>query len=435
MNRFKMIIMVVVVMLLILSPLAIAENVTLNVVSNGHNNVHIFVEHVLPIFEKETGIKVKVDFAGDAKMKALLDVRTRKGFYDVICFDSSFLPEFVRGKILYPIDEFIEHDKEEVRWDNLLLTGKGLVTEEDKVYGVPNIIQIWMMMIRKDRFDETGLPIPPKTWNELYEYAKKLTKPEKKQYGFVTQPGKAYNSITHSFWAFMVGFGGTRVTFKDIPYDHTPILDAPIPIETLKFLGKLLEVGPPGMKTYVWADAIASYSKGDSAMYPIYSDAWSIFEDPEQSDVVGKNTMTPQPSYPGRPESKKLPYGGWGYGISPLSKNKEAAWKLLKWMISPEILNVWIKNGGVPMRISNLRDPEVQNKYPWAKYVLERELAGQVDTEYRPRIPAWAMIEQIFGTELSLFFTGDKSAEQVFSDGNKKLKKYMIQEGYPVLGG
>ena len=421
------------VVLLTFGSMVFAEDVTLNVLSNGHNNVLIFIEHMVPKFEKETGIKVKFDLASE-KMKAMLDVKTGKGFYDIISCDSADLPEFVRGKILLCLDEYLERDKEEVRWDDVMLTGKGLVTEDGKVYGIPNLIQIWMMMVRKDRLDEAGLPGPPKTWDELYEYASKLTNPEKEQYGFVTQPGRAYNSVVHSFWAFMVGFGGYRATFKDVPNDYTPTMDGPIPLETLKFLGKLLEVGPPGMKTYEWADAISSYSKGNSAMYPIYSDAWSIFEDPKQSSVVGKSIMVPQPHYPGRPESEILPYATLGYGISPLSKNKEAAWRFLKWMISPETVNEWIGYGGIPLRLSNLKDPKVQEKYPWAKYVLERELKGQVDVEYRTRIPAWAMIEQIFGEELSLYFTGSKSAEKALSDGNERLKEYMIKEGYPVSG-
>lgn len=60
-----------------------------------------------------------------------------------------------------------------------------------KVYGVPGATTTMGLVYNKDMFkkagivDENGEPTPPKTWDEVREYAKRLTDIEKKEYGIV----------------------------------------------------------------------------------------------------------------------------------------------------------------------------------------------------------------------------------------------------------
>ena len=74
------------------------------------------------------------------------------------------------GKADYPAD----------RW-------KG-ITQDGKIYGVPQFAFVDWMYYRKDWFDEAGLAAP-KTYVDFLEAAKKLTDPAKGRYGFGLRGG------------------------------------------------------------------------------------------------------------------------------------------------------------------------------------------------------------------------------------------------------
>ncbi|MBN1902829.1 extracellular solute-binding protein, partial [Candidatus Sumerlaeota bacterium] len=150
---------------------------------------------------------------------------------DVINFDRYAVAEWASRGAFHPLDEFIQSDLEgnhpdaivpdrfyKAAWDEACYRGK--------VYSIPTEVDNRGLIYNKDLFrraglvDEKGEPTPPRTWEELREYSKKLTQIDKD--GNVTVLGFAPNYGNSWFYFFswmndgeFMNEDGTRCTLND----------------------------------------------------------------------------------------------------------------------------------------------------------------------------------------------------------------------------
>ena len=103
-------------------------------------------------------------------------------------------------------------------------------TYKDKTYCLPAYATTRGLLYNKDMFkaaglvDEKGEPTPPKTYDELREYAKKLTNPEKKQYGIIL-PMKWSSWFAGDLVALMQSSSGnTGYDFTKGTYDYSELV-------------------------------------------------------------------------------------------------------------------------------------------------------------------------------------------------------------------
>ncbi|MDR0406412.1 MAG: extracellular solute-binding protein [Clostridiales bacterium] len=103
------------------------------------------------------------------------------------------------------------------------------VKHKGKVYGVPITMQTQGLVYNKDMFraagivDANGEPTPPKTFDELREYAKRLTDPKGKKYGIILPlkwPGWFGSDIGNMLQTSVGHMGFDPTTGK---YDYTAL--------------------------------------------------------------------------------------------------------------------------------------------------------------------------------------------------------------------
>ncbi len=114
---------------------------------------------------------------------------------------------YIQNNFLYPLDEFlaredpqeIDYRVEKPVWP--VIKRKMLGETEKKVWCLPYETLVRVLMYRKDLFHRVGIDPdqPPRDWNELVEYARRLTIPEAGIYGMVlaSGPQAAYDWITY----------------------------------------------------------------------------------------------------------------------------------------------------------------------------------------------------------------------------------------------
>jgi ABC-type glycerol-3-phosphate transport system substrate-binding protein len=150
---------------------------------------------------------------------------------DVINFDRYAVAEWASRGAFHPLDDFIEKDLKnnhpdvivpkrfyKAAWDEACY--------KDKVYSIPTEVDDRALIYNKDLFrragfvDENGEAVPPKTWEELRDYAKKLTQFDKD--GNVTVLGFAPNYGNSWFYFFswmndaeFMSEDGTKCTLND----------------------------------------------------------------------------------------------------------------------------------------------------------------------------------------------------------------------------
>lgn len=136
----------------------------------------------------EKGIKIEYKVNGGDHRK-LLDMALANDQAPDLFRAVGPLTSFVSKNFIYAIDEVPGGEDFLKKYDGFLTKGAEIIG--DHVYCVPYNQNTIGLIYNKDMFKDAGIvdangeAMPPKTWDEIVEYSKKLTNPEKKQYGIV----------------------------------------------------------------------------------------------------------------------------------------------------------------------------------------------------------------------------------------------------------
>lgn len=76
-----------------------------------------------------------------------------------------------------PINDYMSSEMKETFKDSLL---ENKNTVDGKTYTLPNTGQIWRLIYNKDIFKQAGIENPPKTLDEMFAAAKKITETGKR---------------------------------------------------------------------------------------------------------------------------------------------------------------------------------------------------------------------------------------------------------------
>ncbi|USG65351.1 sugar ABC transporter substrate-binding protein [Brevibacillus ruminantium] len=287
------------------------------------------IKPLLPDFEKETGIKVKVDsyFEDQLTQKTSVEFAANSKSIDVVMFrplqDGK---QYEKNGYFASLNDFVS--KEPAITDDIIPSSLGAVKEGDKLYGFPLVTETQVLYYRKDLLEAAGLQ-PPKTLDELKEQAAKLTDPNAGVYGFVSR-GKRSPSVTQ-FSSFLYSFGG------DFMKDGKATLDTPEALQAFEYYGGLLkDYGPPGTLNMSWPEAFGVFTQGKAAFLTDASSLYTNATDPSKSSVADKVGFAPFPAGPAG--SKPYNITSWAIGIGANSEKKDAAWEFVKWATSKEVV-------------------------------------------------------------------------------------------------
>jgi len=223
---------------------------------------------------------------------------------------------------LYDMSEYVKNNElfdEENIWKKALDMYRydGEIPGQGNIYGLPKDIGPFALAYNKDLFEEAGIPIPdpdvPWTWDEFVENAKKLTKGEgnEKQYGSATY---SLESAVWSNGADWLDETKTKVTVDDPKF-----------IEAMQWVADLTLVQgvTPNNEEEGSLGSFQRWLEGNIGMMGI--GPWSQAQFWEECDFEWD--LMPWPASPSTGKNA-IWYGGMGYGVSPKSKNIEAACNL-----------------------------------------------------------------------------------------------------------
>lgn len=104
---------------------------------------------------------------------------------DVFVSELNFrsIKSWIEQGFLYPLDEYIR--KEDYLLSRIHPKALPVISKDGHIYGLPYRYHVKGLYYRRDLFKEVGIDPDkaPGDWQELYEYAQRLTLPEKGQYG------------------------------------------------------------------------------------------------------------------------------------------------------------------------------------------------------------------------------------------------------------
>jgi multiple sugar transport system substrate-binding protein len=359
--------------------------------------------------------------------KFTLELASQAGHYDIIQMDYVRLPCHAPYGQLYDLTNLIYDPDPNIgiaypedfgpQWKSYEYEGK--------LYGVPVDTSCGSGFYRKDLVEKEGVPVP-NTWDELYKYAKEVTKevkPGVMQYGFAG--GWLRGTFLDMFWTGISRSYGV----ESLDENMKPHYSSPESVKCLKFMGKLQEVAPPGL-----------LDMAESDVYDLLGNVGNVVFDPLECSNPGVTDPNTSKMWnqiggmlvPGGPKGLRTPaLGGLGLVIPNSAPNKEEAWKFIRWIADPSNKYAYVDATGQPGRISWLSDPKNIEKRPYFEY-FSKNLAMAVP--WTPPIKEFSQIQEMRSIEQANYLTGAKTAETAMRDLDEAITALLEKAGYYTQG-
>lgn len=360
---------------------AITLNVACRCVADGvnANQVKFITQYVAPKFKEEMAAQGKnvtvnlVQFGGSdeqLKQQYALDLKVGQGA-DVMSFDGFWVPEFVAGGLLKPLNEVGGADVDKWEgWSHIPKNVQALLTYQDKIYGIPIGTDARAIWYRKDLLQKAGLPDnwQPKSWNELLDAARKVKQALPDVTPLQINAGTAMGEATtlQGWYMVILGAGANVYDFDANKYvvKGQPLLDALTFYKTVyvdEKLGdarlQLLKDGRQQSFLNFRDGKIAMLVEGDFFWRSVLAGGDTKLENRDQ--LVGFARMPAREPGKGiRGQDFVTASGGNGYVLNPTTKHAAEAWALLSFMSSKDALN-WLQ--GIEPRIRARDDVPVPN--------------------------------------------------------------------------
>lgn len=198
----------------------------------------------------------------------------------------------------------------------------------------------------------------PNTFDELVAAAK--SNASKAKYGFVWQ-GSQYEGLVCDFSEVLHGYGGDVL---DPTNSKKVIVNSPEGVAALtEMVSWVGTISPVSITTFTEEPCRQAFQNGDAIFMRNWPYAYSL-GNASGSKVAGKFDIHALP-YGGSGTVGHSTVGGWNMAINAFSKNPDAAWSFIKYMLGPDAQKVLaIKGSFTPALQSVYSDSEVQQKQP-----------------------------------------------------------------------
>lgn len=333
---------------------------------------HSFTQSTRPALEKlidrfhEEHPEIRIDAqyipTGDALAQKLVTAVQSGSPPDISWIHAHYLEDLVKADAVYEMSHFIE--------------GENGLTDEEMADIYPALIEYasWQgtmyslpmeatnlgIIYNKTVFEEAGLDPerPPRTWEELKEYSRILSKDENgdgryERIGFfvpaVPSSGPQGAYMMWQWTPFLWQAGGYLVNEEqtEIYWDRQP------GVEALSLWKSIYEV--QNQRTFTSEDPLTVMASQQIAM--MLDGPWNLPRYPQLfSRFDWGVAMLPE-----GPAKRATVVAGEYLAIFKQSRNPDAAWEFVKWMIAPEIQAFWsMESGYLPVRESVVEVPEFQ---------------------------------------------------------------------------
>lgn len=290
----------------------------------------------------------------------------------------------------------------EARYDPGVLEG---FTYEGELYGLPVDLNNQLLWYRRDLFEEAGLDpdSPPATWEELIDYAAKLTTRDSSgkttRAGFLWWYGVPIFDVLYMI-SIVEAFGASFLK------DDSGGLNTPEGIEAIQFYADLSlkhRVSDPTLSDPLGPNGLLA--RGRAAM--TINGAWvqSEVESVNREMELGNTyDVAPHPRFAFEQEPVVGGYS-WGYAVNANSDNQQTAWHFTNHLQSPDAASRILQASTFVTPIAEWKD------LSGAENEGIQLMADQVPAmDYGPALPQWNEFAKALDDALQSVVVGNATA-------------------------
>jgi len=430
-------------------------------------------------FTALTGAKIEVVEVpgGDLFTKIVQTASAGGSDIDLLLAPNTWMGDFASLGIIAPLESYVDKDKNDPDFDWSDVP-QGIVSKNTwggHIYGLMPDNNNHILFYRKDILNdpkwqaaykqETGIdmPVPPQTIEELISVAKFFMG---KDWAGDGQPDKHYSFVTsvtrgsQAFWYSYSWFSAYGVTPTDADHpqsvflfkpDMTSLLNSPGYVKGLEqYIDMVNCCTKPGLDT-TRGDVINQMVNGTVLLAIDWKDIGpnAVGED---SVVKGKIGFAMAPGskqyYDWLTDewvttdtvkfSPTHAFNGWCWFMLESTKNKDAAWAFIKFMVGKNnsSLDVTDPQGYTPWRTSHITSavPNLE-KVGWAQDDAQAYIKAIIDTTNNPnavvdlRIPGAARIQDTVELYVTQALSGEVSAQESMDQAAQEVQKVIDDIG------
>lgn len=399
---------------------------------------------MIPVFERQSGIRVEVLHQNDRAIMAALDhpPSSKRPPLDIIVVRHRLLGMLVEKNQVQPIEAFLSdpslhnsrfHPQKQLFadwWQELSSYG-------NHIYGYPFTGLTAYLCYRKDLLEDPANQhkfearyhrklAPPVTWQEYMQLAEFFNRPQEHFYGTYIQ-GKQGLALWYEWLNYIYSYGGNILNTKHGWETGDVVVNSPQNVAATEQYVKLIQYSPPDTLKFGWGEAQSSLQEGHVFMGILWSDQAPFLEDPKVSNVAGKIGYSLIPSANGSPFSQME---GLTYLIPSESQHPREAYKFLEWAMSAQVQTAQTLHGSDSLRMSTYNDPQVKS-LPYTTAFLKSIPVARA----KPTIPQSPQMTEAMEQHLFEIISGHTTAQEGLDQLAIELRHILgdkVQLRYPV---
>ncbi|WP_040441166.1 ABC transporter substrate-binding protein [Roseibium aggregatum] len=322
---------------------------------------------------------------------------------DITYIDNPEVALFASRGLLLDLKPYIEQS-DIVNAEDIFPGPLSSVSYEGGIYGIPRGANTIALYYNADMYRAAGLDpdTPPRTWDELYEAAKVLTKPEDNVYGLAFS-AVATEEGTFQFLPWLQMTGGN--------YDN---VDTEGAARALSLWKKILDEGLASPDTLIrgqW-DSTGTFNAGTAAMS--ISGPWELPRMSSEAKFDFRAALLPVPQE-GADRASAL--GEGDNVILASTDNPDEAFLFLEFLYE-NMDRVWNDFGYLPASKVEVKDP----KYPEIYAVFEESMKY---ARNRGPHPQWPRISKAIQTAIQSTLTGQATPEDALAAAQTSIDKIL----------
>jgi multiple sugar transport system substrate-binding protein len=190
---------------------------------------------------------------------------------------------------------------------------------------------VYPMFVNLDLAEAAGVTSMPTNRTEFAEAAEKMTDADDNVFGWVLPLSlETPNGIQNDVMAWVWASGASMLK------DGKPDLENETVVGTLEYIKSLNDAGviSPGTFAKKEQDKVEEFVNGRVGMMIDSLAHINLIRERNPNLNFGISAVPAVDGYTGK---RGMPYASWGIGISEGSEHKEEAWKLVEYLMSPEV--------------------------------------------------------------------------------------------------
>ncbi len=341
---------------------------------------------------------------------------------DLLDFDGPFLYNYAWAGHLIPLDPFVSDELKADFLPSIIAQG----TYGDKLYALGTFDSGLAIWGNKAYLEKAGVRIPTSiedAWilDEFNDALEKLQALDEVEYAIDFKMNYGQGEwYTYGFSPIIQSWGADLIDRSDY-MSADGVLNSPEAVEAMTWFQSLFQQGYANVKP---AGDDDFYGRKIAALSFVGHWMWTPHNEGLGDDLV----LLPMPKFG---EKAITGMGSWAWGITSQSKNPEAAWKFLEYLIDPDqILRMTNANGAVPARKSALTKSELYGT-GGPLHIFVQQLEGGVALP-RPITPAYPTITTAFAEAVQNIVTGSNVKAELDKAVAKIDQDIEDNQGYPI---